>query len=223
MRCLIFPLSILICPIAGAASISDNLNDKQHASLTLDYDIHLTNGSSNVTLSVTNDVTGEVNISIIDADDDSFLAKVQTLINEQGSEAFARVDCDVFKKMIPAKAVSVSNDNGNTAYSFKPVPAADDDPNVFENWTGLAEMTNSANNVLRITLSNDATFSPSFGSSISRLTFAIECLPVADTKTVLKKYNLLIQGSAFLVPFEERIERTYTNYRPSSSSDVDQK
>ncbi len=223
MRSLILPICIFISHLAGAQSIADSSADEQRASVKLDYDIHLTNGSSNVELAVVNDQKGEVNISIINADDDSFLAEVQSLINEQGSEAFASTDCDAFKKMIPQEARSVINDNGNKEYSFKPIPDADDDPEVFENLTGVAELSQTANNVLRITLSNQAAFSPSFGSSISRLSFDIECLLVADTVTVLKKYNLLIQGSAFLVPFEERIERTYTNYRPSSSSSIEQK
>ena len=223
MRSLIFPICIFISQLAGAQSIADSSADEQRASVKLDYDIHLTNGSANVNLAVINEQTGEVNISIINADDDSYLAEVQTLLHEQGAKAFARVNCDSFKKMIPQEARSVINDNGHKEYSFKPIPDADDDPEVFENLTGVAELSHTANNVLRITLSNEAAFSPSFGSSISRLSFDIECLPVADTVTVLKKYNLLIQGSAFWVPFEERIERTYTNYRPSSSSSIEQK
>ena len=223
MRSFIFPLSLLLSPLAVAEGTIANSDDEQNVSLKLDYDIHLTNGSSNVNLAVINEQTGEVNISVINADDDSYLAEVQTLLHEQGAKAFARVNCDSFKKMIPQEARSVINDNGHKEYSFKPIPDADDDPAVFENLTGVAELSHAANNVLRITLSNEAAFSPSFGSSISRLSFDIECLPVADTVTVLKKYNLLIQGSAFWVPFEERIERTYTNYRPSSSSSIEQK
>lgn len=223
MRSLIFPLSLLLSPLAVAEGTIANSDDEQNVSLKLDYDIHLTNGSSNVNLAVINEQTGEVNISVINADDDSYLAEVQTLLHEQGAKAFARVNCDSFKKMIPQEARSVINENGHKEYSFKPIPDADDDPAVFENLTGVAELSHAANNVLRITLSNEAAFSPSFGSSISRLSFDIECLPVADTVTVLKKYNLLIQGSAFWVPFEERIERTYINYRPSSSNNVEQK
>lgn len=223
MRNLIFPLCIFISQVAGAQSIADSSGDKQRASVKLDYDIHLTNGSANVKLSVMNDHKGEVNIGVTNADDDSFLTEVQSLINEQGSEAFANVNCDSFKKMIPEQARSVINSNGHKEYSFKPIPDADDDPKVFENLTGIAEVTRPTNNLLRITLSNEAAFSLAFGASISRLSFVIECLPITDTKAVLTKYNLLIQGSAFLVPFEERIERTYTNYRPSGSSGMEQK
>jgi len=186
--------------------------------LNLDYDIHITNGGSNVNLSVMNNELGEPIVRVINADNDSFRDEIQSLIHNDKAEAFGNVDCDHFKKMIPANIGAISDTEGTKTFAFRPIPTADDDPDVYENLHGIAEISSTTEQLISITLTNDGSFSPSFGSTIQQLSLAIECFPLTEQTMVLRHYELIVQGSAFLVPFEERMKRTYSNYRWSNPS-----
>lgn len=186
--------------------------------LNLDYDIHITDGGSNVNLSVMNNELGEPIVRVITADNDSFRDEIQSLIHNDKAEAFGKVDCDHFKKMIPANIGAISDTEGTRTFAFRPVPTVDDDPDVYENLHGIAEVSSSTQKLISITLTNDGAFSPSFGSTIHRLSLVIECFSLTEQTMVLKHYELIVQGSAFLVPFEERMKRTYSNYRWSNPS-----
>ncbi|RUO41972.1 hypothetical protein CWE22_07465 [Pseudidiomarina aestuarii] len=189
--------------------------------LNLDYDIHITNGGSNVNLSVMNNELGEPIVRVINADNVSFRDEIQSLIHNDKAGAFGNVDCDHFKKMIPANIGAISDTEGTKTFAFRPIPTADDDADIYENLHGIAKVSSSTEKLISITLTNDSAFSPSFGSKIHQLSFAIECFPLTEQTMVLKNYELIVQGSAFLMPFEERMKRTYTNYRLSNPSAAD--
>ncbi len=186
--------------------------------LNLDYDIHITNGSSNLNLSVRHSELGEPLVRVIDADNESFRDEIQSLIQHDKAEVFGNVDCDDFKKMIPANIGAISDIDGTKTFAFRPISTSDDDPDVYENLHGIAEVSSTTEQLISLTLTNDGSFSPSFGSKIHQLSFAIECFPLTEQTMALKNYELIVQGSAFLVPFEERMKRTYSNYRWSNPS-----
>lgn len=186
--------------------------------LNLDYDIHITDGSSNVNLSVMHNKLGEPLVHVLDADNESFRDEIQSLIQHDKAEVFGNVDCDDFKKMIPANITAMSDTDGIKTLAFRPLPTADDDPDVYENLHGIAEVSSTTEQLISLTLTNDGSFSPSFGSTIHQLSFTIECFPLTEQTMVLKNYELIVQGSAFLVPFEEHMKRTYSNYRWSNPS-----
>ena len=187
-------------------------------SLNLDYDIHITNGSSNVNLSVRHNELGEPLVRVIDADNESFRDEIQSLIHNDKAEAFGNVDCDDLKKMIPANINASSDIDGTKTFAFRPIPTTDDDADVYENLHGIAEVSSATEQLISVTLTNDGSFSPSFGSNIHQLSFAVECLPLNEQTMVLKTYELIVQGTAFLVPFEEHMKRIYSNYRWSNPS-----
>lgn len=189
--------------------------------LNLDYDIHITNGGSNVNLSVRHSELGEPLVRVIGADNDRFRDEIQSLIHDDKAGAFHNVDCDDFKKMIPANITATSDIDGTKTFAFRPIPTADDDPGVYENLHGIAEVSSATKQLISLTLTNDGSFSPSFGSKIHQLSFAIECFLLTEQTMVLKNYELIVQGSAFLMPFEEHMKRTYSNYRWSNPSAVD--
>lgn len=186
--------------------------------LNLDYDFHITNGISNVNLSVVHNKLGEPLVRVIGADNDRFRDEIQSLIHNDKAEAFSNVDCDGFKKMIPVNITATSDTDGIKTLAFRPIPTTDDDPNVYDNLQGIAKVSSTTEKLISITLTNDGAFSPSFGSTIQQLSFAIECFPLTEQTMVLKNYELIVQGSAFLVPFEEQMKRTYSNYRWSNPS-----
>lgn len=208
MRKLILLISVITYPLALTAS--------------LDFDIHISNGVSNVNLSVIRDNTAEVHITVNHSDNDEFLAEINESIADEGVDRFAQPACDSFKEMMPETNSGEINSAGNQEYSFTPDPDETDDPEIYKRLIGLAEVSNDSNQLLRLTLTNKEAFSPAFASSIKKFVYSIECMPIEGNTTVLKTLKLNVEGTAFLIPFTETLEHTYSNYRPSTKYKLEQ-
>ncbi|SNY51280.1 hypothetical protein SAMN06297280_1805 [Arsukibacterium tuosuense] len=179
-----------------------------------DYDMSISDGESIVHLSVISNDDFSKTITVRSSDNEVFLREIEKIISN-GGDSLSKNSCDFLKAKIPENSEFTIGSTGNRMYHFTPVPGDGDDKKIYRLLDAVAEVSKDSGEIISLEMTNRQVINPAFSTKIDEFIYSAKCMPISEGHSALKELKISVNGSAFLVPFNELVVQKYSNYRSS--------